>query len=116
MALTSLGIWLAAQHVKGDAANPVGRNATARQRQRLTLWENKLQHLDQQLHPGVFTDGQQGDDFTASSHQDGKCGESRGIHDGIASIASLLSDLKLDQPLLVIHDLVIYFDQLFFNF
>lgn len=116
MALTSLGIWLAAQHVKGDAANPVGRNATTRQHQRLTLWEDKLQHLDQQLHPGAFADGQQSDDFTASSHQDGKCSEGRGIHDGIASIASLLSDFQLDQALLVVHDLVVNFDQLFFNF
>ena len=32
------------------------------------------------------------------------------------STNSLLTDLQLDQPLLVIHDLVVNFDQLFFNF
>ena len=93
MALTSREIWLAEQHAEGDAANPVCRNATTKQRQRLTLWENKFQHFDDQLHPGIFFDWQDGNDFGASSYKDGKRGSSGGIHDGIASTTSLLSDL-----------------------
>lgn len=116
MALTLRETWLVVQHAEGDAASHVCRNATAKQRQRSALWEDKLQHFHQQLHPGILTDGQQGDDFTASSYNDGKRSKSGGIHDEIASTTSLLSDLQLDQALLVVHDLVIYFDQLFFNF
>jgi len=89
----SRGTWLAEQHAEGDAANHVCRNATAKRRQRLTLWEDKLQHFDQKLHPRILTDGQQGDDFTAGSHNNGKGGKSGGIHDEIASTTSLLSDL-----------------------
>lgn len=80
MALTLRETWLAEQHAEGDAANHVCRNATAKQRQRSALWEDKLQHFNDQLNPGVFLDWQDGNDLRAGSHKDGNSSSSCGVH------------------------------------
>jgi len=85
--------WLVVQHAVGDAASHVCRNATTKQRQRLALWEKNLQRFDKKLHPRVFFNGQQGNDFRAGSDHNCNGSSSRGIHDEIASVTSLLLDL-----------------------
>jgi len=50
---------------------------------RLTLWENHLQCLNQQLNPGVLPDRQQRNDFRASRNDDGNNSGSGGIHEDV---------------------------------
>jgi len=85
--------WLVVQHAVGDAASHACRNATTTQRQRSALWENNLQSLHNELYPRVFFNGQQGNDFRAGSDHNRNGSSSRGIHDEIASVTSLLLDL-----------------------
>ena len=59
----------------GGRANPYHRSGSAR-----LLWENDLQSFDDQLHPGVLLDRQQGNDFRASSDHDSDGCECGGIH------------------------------------
>jgi hypothetical protein len=108
--------WLVVQHAVGDAASHACRNATTKQRQRSALWEQNLQRFDKKLHPRVFFNGQQGNDFRAGSDHNRNGSSSRGIHDEIASATSLWLDLQLDQPLLVIKDTIIHLSNLFFKF
>lgn len=102
-------------HDSNDAANPYHQNEPAKWCRRSALWEYNLQCFHNQLHPGILFDGQQSDDFRACSHDDGDNSSSSGIHDGIASVTSLLSDFQLDQPLLVIKDTIVDFSNLFFK-
>ena len=64
----------------GDHAKSFDRIALAIPCQPSALWENNLQGFDDQLHPGVFFDRQQGDDFGACSHDDCDGGSGGGIH------------------------------------
>jgi len=102
-------------HGSSDAANPYHQNEPTKLCRRSALWEYNLQRFHNQLHPGIFLDGQQRDDFRASGHNDGNDSSSSGIHDEIASTASLLSDFQLDQPLLVIKDTIVDLSNLFFK-
>ena len=102
-------------HDSNDVANPYHQNEPTKRCRRSALWEYNLQCFNNQLHPGIFLDGQQRDDFRACSHDDGNDSSSSWIHDEIASTASLLSDFQLDQPLLVIKDTIVDFSNLFFK-
>ena len=64
-----------------DHAKSFGQIAPAIPYRPSALWENNLQRLDNQLHPAVFLDGQQGDDFRACSNDDGDDCSSGGVHD-----------------------------------
>jgi hypothetical protein len=59
----------------GGRASPYRRSGSAK-----LFWEDDLQCLEDQLHPGVFLDRQQGDDFGACGYHDGDSGNSGGIH------------------------------------
>ena len=65
----------------GDHAKSSDRIALAIRCQPLALWENNFQCLEDQLHPGVFFDRQQGNDFRTCSNDDGDDCSGGGIHD-----------------------------------
>ena len=73
----------------GKHANPCGQIALAIPFPRLTLWENHFQHFNQKLHPRVFFDREQGNDFRASGNQNCNRGGGRGIHERSADASSV---------------------------
>ena len=64
----------------GGRASPYHQSAKATSCRRLLFWEDDLQCLDDQLHPGVLLDRQQGDNFRTSSDHDGDSSNGSGIH------------------------------------
>ena len=68
-------------------ANPCCQIAPAKRYRRLTLWEDNLQGLNNQLNPAVFFNRQKGDDLGASGNQDGNDSGCGGIHGGMTFVS-----------------------------
>jgi len=69
---------------------------------RLLFSGDDVQDVNQKLHPAIAADREQGQDFRASSSDDGDDCDCGGIHHWMLTALTLAADLKLTQSLLVV--------------